>query len=65
MFCDVTICDRLMPVAVKAMHKANTHTILPREFAQLNVLGWVGIWFKVTGNRCVIRGSTDNRIIFF
>ena len=29
MFCDVKVCDRLMPVDMQAMHTASTHNVSP------------------------------------
>ena len=68
MFFDVRVCNRLMAVAIKAMHTTSTHNILLESLLVLEqfrimmvtqAIDVVSFDFKGTLVRCFVSGSTD------
>ena len=74
MFCDVTVCDRLMTVEVKAMHTARKHNVLPDNslrdvyiciMTKKQASDVVTFDFKGTGVLCVVCGANGYQMNFF
>ena len=71
---NVTVRDRLMPLAVKTMHTASTHNFFQWCFKVLERIGivtetqatdLVTFDIKGTGFRCVVCGTIDCQMNFF